>query len=200
MYLRPLLLGTGPTLGLRSAPEFTFVIYSAAVGSYFPLGGLKPIALKVEERYHRAAPRGVGDAKCAGALSFCLGIHGGERGVNVQQSGYTCRKTCLTWDGRRAGNYGGGLAALYAAKEAGFTDVVYLDARTDTNLEELSAANIFVVKVCHCSQTKPCVCPCAELLQLCCCAALMAFVPGGGVHGNPTPGNVHYGGGGGQGS
>lgn len=33
------------------------------------------------------------------------------------------------------------------AKKEGFTDVVYLDARTDTNLEELSAANIFSVKV-----------------------------------------------------
>ena len=39
------------------------------------------------------------------------------------------------------------MAALSAAKEAGFTDVVYLDAKTDANLEELSAANIFVVKV-----------------------------------------------------
>jgi branched-subunit amino acid aminotransferase/4-amino-4-deoxychorismate lyase len=47
-----------------------------------------------------------------------------------------------------AGNYGAGLNALLAARAAGFSDVVYLDARTDTNLEELSAANIFVVKVC----------------------------------------------------
>jgi branched-chain amino acid aminotransferase len=46
-----------------------------------------------------------------------------------------------------AGNYAAGLKALIAAKAAGFSDVVYLDARTDTNLEELSAANIFVVKV-----------------------------------------------------
>ena len=46
-----------------------------------------------------------------------------------------------------AGNYGAGLKALIAAKAAGFSDVVYLDARTDTYLEELSAANIFVVKV-----------------------------------------------------
>lgn len=66
MYLRPLLLGTGPTLGLAKAPEFTFVMYSAAVSSYFA-SGFKPIDLKVEERYHRAAPKGVGDTKCAGA-------------------------------------------------------------------------------------------------------------------------------------
>ena len=67
MYIRPLLLGTGGTLGLAPAPEFTFVIYSAAVGSYFASGTLKPIKLKVAEK-HRAAPRGVGAAKCAGAF------------------------------------------------------------------------------------------------------------------------------------
>lgn len=46
-----------------------------------------------------------------------------------------------------AGNYGAGLQALLAARGEGFSDVVYLDARTDTYLEELSAANIFIVKV-----------------------------------------------------
>jgi branched-chain amino acid aminotransferase len=70
MYLRPLLLGTGPTLGLAKASEFTFVMFSAAVSSYFA-SGFKPINLKVEERFHRAAPKGVGDAKCAGVL-LCL--------------------------------------------------------------------------------------------------------------------------------
>jgi branched-chain amino acid aminotransferase len=66
MYLRPLLLGTGPTLGLQPAPEVTFVIFSAAVGSYFKGGTLSAINLKIEHRYHRAAPLGVGAAKCAG--------------------------------------------------------------------------------------------------------------------------------------
>jgi branched-subunit amino acid aminotransferase/4-amino-4-deoxychorismate lyase len=35
LYLRPLLLGTGPILGLGSAPSFTFTVYAAPVGSYF---------------------------------------------------------------------------------------------------------------------------------------------------------------------
>eukprot|EP00892_Ulva_mutabilis_P011705 jgi/Ulvmu1/8907/UM049_0089.1 len=112
MYLRPLLLGTGPTLGLAPSPEITFVVFSAAVGSYFAGGQLTPINLKVETKYHRAAPLGVGAAKCAG-------------------------------------NYGAGIQALMKAKKEGFTDVVYLDARSDTNLEELSAANIFSVKGKH---------------------------------------------------
>jgi hypothetical protein len=43
--------------------------------------------------------------------------------------------------------------ALAAAKKDGFTDVVYLDAKTETCLEELSAANIFVVKARLCALT-----------------------------------------------
>lgn len=35
LYLRPLLLGSGPILGLGSAPSYTFLVYAAAVGSYF---------------------------------------------------------------------------------------------------------------------------------------------------------------------
>jgi branched-chain amino acid aminotransferase len=70
MYLRPLLLGTGSTLGLQPAPEITFVIFSAAVGSYFKSGTLGTIHLKIESRYHRAAPLGVGAVKCAGGAFF----------------------------------------------------------------------------------------------------------------------------------
>lgn len=35
LYIRPLLLGSGPLLGLGPAPSYTFVVYAAAVGAYF---------------------------------------------------------------------------------------------------------------------------------------------------------------------
>ena len=35
LYIRPLLLGTGPILGLGPAPAYTLVVYCAAVGAYF---------------------------------------------------------------------------------------------------------------------------------------------------------------------
>ena len=38
------------------------------------------------------------------------------------------------------------LVVQLAAKQAGYADVVYLDAKTDTYLEEVSSCNIFVVK------------------------------------------------------
>jgi branched-chain amino acid aminotransferase len=34
-YLRPLLMGSGPILGLGAAPEYEFVVFGAAVGAYF---------------------------------------------------------------------------------------------------------------------------------------------------------------------
>ncbi|KAJ9525192.1 hypothetical protein QJQ45_020710, partial [Haematococcus lacustris] len=109
MYLRPLLMGTGPILGLGPAPSYTFAIYCAAVGAYFKGGQLTPIDLIVEERFHRAAPGGMGGTKAAG-------------------------------------NYSPVLVTQLAAKKAGYSDVVYLDAKTDTYLEEVSSCNIFCVK------------------------------------------------------
>ena len=35
LYLRPLLMGTGPILGLGPAPSYTLVVFAAAVGCYF---------------------------------------------------------------------------------------------------------------------------------------------------------------------
>lgn len=108
-YLRPLLFGDGPILGLGPAPAYTLVIFGAAVGAYFKTGQLTPIDLIVETRFHRAAPGGMGGTKCAG-------------------------------------NYSPVLVTQLAAKKEGYSDVVYLDAKTDTYLEEVSSCNIFVVK------------------------------------------------------
>lgn len=109
LYVRPLLLGTGPILGLGPAPAYKLFVYCAAVGAYFKGGQLTPIDLIVESKFHRAAPGGMGGTKCAG-------------------------------------NYSPVLLVQLAAKQAGYADVVYLDAKTDTYLEEVSSCNIFVVK------------------------------------------------------
>lgn len=108
-YLRPLLLGTGPILGLGPAPSFTFAVFGAAVGAYFKGGQLTPIHLLVEEHFHRSAPRGMGGTKAAG-------------------------------------NYSPVLPSQLAAKKAGYSDVVYLDARHDRYLEEVSSCNVFCVR------------------------------------------------------
>lgn len=71
LYLRPLVLGTGPILGVNPAPSYTFLIYASPVGPYFK-GGLQPIKLVVSEEYHRATPGGTGCVKFIGNYAASL--------------------------------------------------------------------------------------------------------------------------------
>jgi branched-chain amino acid aminotransferase len=65
LYIRPLLMGSGAILGVSPAPEYTFLVYVSPVGPYFK-GVLKPISLKVSDKFHRAAPGGSGGVKAIG--------------------------------------------------------------------------------------------------------------------------------------
>ena len=71
MYIRPIVWGTAPALGVRAVSEYTFMVFLSPVGSYFK-GGVRPLNLKVETDYHRAAPRGIGNAKAIGNYSASL--------------------------------------------------------------------------------------------------------------------------------
>ncbi|XP_057537013.1 branched-chain-amino-acid aminotransferase 2, chloroplastic-like [Amaranthus tricolor] len=62
LYLRPLLIGTGPILGLAPAPEYTFLIYASPVRAYFKEGGTA-LNLVVENEFDRASRGGVGGVK-----------------------------------------------------------------------------------------------------------------------------------------
>jgi branched-chain amino acid aminotransferase len=65
LYVRPLLFGTGPKIGLQPADEFTLLVMVVPVGDYYK-GGLAPVTAVVMENYDRAAPNGVGNVKVAG--------------------------------------------------------------------------------------------------------------------------------------
>ncbi|XP_060173352.1 branched-chain-amino-acid aminotransferase 2, chloroplastic-like [Lycium barbarum] len=62
LYIRPLLIGSGPILGLAPAPEYTFLVYACPVGNYFK-EGIAPLNLYVEEDLHRASRGGAGGVK-----------------------------------------------------------------------------------------------------------------------------------------
>ncbi|KAH9755917.1 Branched-chain-amino-acid aminotransferase 2 [Citrus sinensis] len=62
LYIRPLLIGSGPVLGLGPAPEYTFLAYASPVGNYFKEGSA-PLNLYIEEEFVRAAPGGAGGVK-----------------------------------------------------------------------------------------------------------------------------------------
>tara|TARA_R110002072_G_scaffold50559_5_gene135988 strand:+ start:867 stop:1907 length:1041 start_codon:yes stop_codon:yes gene_type:complete len=64
LYLRPLLIGVGDNLGLRTAPRFVFRVFCSPVGPYFK-GGLEPIRLAISP-FDRVAARGTGSFKAGG--------------------------------------------------------------------------------------------------------------------------------------
>mmetsp|Transcript_26821 Transcript_26821/g.56628 ORF Transcript_26821/g.56628 Transcript_26821/m.56628 type:complete len:406 (+) Transcript_26821:281-1498(+) len=66
LYLRPLLFGSGPRIGLQPAEEYTFIVLVIPVGDYYKGGLAKPVNGLIVEDYDRAAPLGVGAAKVAG--------------------------------------------------------------------------------------------------------------------------------------
>jgi len=66
LYIRPLLIGSGPIMSVTPAPEFTFLIYCTPVGSYFKGGAMAGISLKVSDEFHRVCSGGVGGVKSIG--------------------------------------------------------------------------------------------------------------------------------------
>jgi branched-chain amino acid aminotransferase len=65
MYLRPLLIATEPTLALRPANEFLFVVLAFVTKAYFG-GRVDPVSVWVSTEYSRAVPGGTGAAKYTG--------------------------------------------------------------------------------------------------------------------------------------
>ncbi len=105
LYIRPLMIGTGPQVGVKPADEYVFMVFVTPVGPYFKTG-FKPVDLIVEEEVDRAAPLGVGDVKVGG-------------------------------------NYAAGLRASMAARDKGFTEVLYLDAKHKRYIDESGPANFY---------------------------------------------------------
>lgn len=74
MYLRPLLIGTGPQIGVAPAKEYTFMIMVMPVGAYYK-GGIKPVRAVIYDEYDRAAPQGMGDVKVGGNYAASIFAH-----------------------------------------------------------------------------------------------------------------------------
>ena len=70
-YLRPVLFGTNPVIGVKPANEYQFRIFGTPVGPYFN-GGVKPLTIKVSD-FDRAAPNGTGNIKAG--LNYAMSLH-----------------------------------------------------------------------------------------------------------------------------
>ncbi len=72
LYVRPLLIGTGPKIGVSPSDEYTFLVLVTPVGPYYKGGMAKPLEALVLEDYDRAAPSGTGRYKVAGNYAASL--------------------------------------------------------------------------------------------------------------------------------
>ena len=74
LYLRPLLIGTGITVGVKPADEYLFMIFVTPVGPYFK-GGFKANPYVITRKYDRSAPLGTGVYKVGGNDAASLRAH-----------------------------------------------------------------------------------------------------------------------------
>lgn len=71
LYVRPLLIGTEPTIGIKASATYTFIVLVTPVGPYYK-NGFSPVEAVVIEGYDRAAPFGTGRAKVGGNYAASL--------------------------------------------------------------------------------------------------------------------------------
>ena len=101
LYIRPFVIATEKFLGVKVSSDYRFIVITSPVPSTFA----KPIKLKVETEYIRAATGGTGFAKCGG-------------------------------------NYGGAFYPTQLARQQGYDQVLWTDARENKFIEESGMMNI----------------------------------------------------------
>jgi branched-chain amino acid aminotransferase len=83
LYIRPLLIGSGPQVGVKPADEYMFVVFVMPVGPYFK-AGFKPTDYVIYREYDRAAPLGTGTIKVGGNYAASL-----VAGTRAHHEGYS---------------------------------------------------------------------------------------------------------------
>ncbi len=71
LYIRPLLIGTGPQVGVKPSKEYLFIIFATPVGPYFK-DSFKPVDMLIIRDYDRVAPLGTGHLKVGGNYAASL--------------------------------------------------------------------------------------------------------------------------------
>ncbi len=79
LYIRPLQLAMDPYIGIRPSSTYQFLIITGPVGAYYA----KPVKVKIETHYTRAAQGGTGFAKTGGNYAAAL-----KPAVDAQKEGF----------------------------------------------------------------------------------------------------------------
>ena len=104
LYIRPVMFATDEYIGVTESNTYKLLIFCLPVGPYYN----KPVRLKVEREFVRAAMGGVGEAKTAG-------------------------------------NYAASLLPARYAKNEGFDQVIWMDAKEFKYVQEVGTMNLFFV-------------------------------------------------------
>jgi branched-chain amino acid aminotransferase len=76
LYIRPFMLGTQDSLGVKPSNRYLFCVFVSPSGPYYPAGFQEPVKLLVTKRFHRAAPGGTGAMKTGG--NYAASLRAGE--------------------------------------------------------------------------------------------------------------------------
>ncbi|ERP31445.1 branched chain amino acid aminotransferase [Chitinivibrio alkaliphilus ACht1] len=83
-YVRPLLIGTTPRIGVQPADEYDLYMLGMPVGPYYK-DGFYPVQACIQDEFDRAAPHGVGNVKAGGnyAAGMMGDLYGKKRGYPI---------------------------------------------------------------------------------------------------------------------
>lgn len=71
LYIRPFIIATEPSLNVKPASQYKFIIILSPVGAYYK-EGLNPVKIWIEDEYVRAVRGGIGEAKTGGNYAASL--------------------------------------------------------------------------------------------------------------------------------
>jgi branched-chain amino acid aminotransferase len=130
MYVRPLLFGHGPELGVKPAKDHLFMIFASPVQAYWPIKGIRVL---VTDYFHRAAPGGTGNVKAignyaSGLLPSALAKHGYDW-VDPDSPSESFK----------------GKSGPIKVSSEPFHDVLYLDSGQNKYVEEFAGANFVAI-------------------------------------------------------
>lgn len=77
LYIRPLLIGISPKVGVNPSEEYLFMVFVMPVGPYFK-DGFKATPVVILRQYDRAAPLGTGTYKVGG--NYAASLKAGKEG------------------------------------------------------------------------------------------------------------------------
>jgi branched-chain amino acid aminotransferase len=83
LYIRPTIVASEPFLGVRPAKSYLYFVILSPVGAYYP-EGINPVKIMVVDKYVRAVPGGLGEAKAS--ANYAASLYAAE---DAKHEGFT---------------------------------------------------------------------------------------------------------------